>query len=292
MFTIFGASGNTGVVVADELLRQGEKVRLVARDPQKVASLAARGAEVVAGDVLDEASVTKGLGGARGAYLLMPPDMTSQDLLARNAKVVQIFAQALATNRTPHAVLLSSVAAHEPSGTGPIVSTHVAEKALASVSGTRFTFVRAAYFMENILANATAMRTDGVLPVFGGGADFRFPMIATRDVGLTAADALRSGAPTSGNDIIELQGPTEYSFDDAASVATKILGRPVKTKTVPIDALVPTLTSSGISHNVASLYREMTEALGKGIVRFDGKGRAVRGKTTLEDVLRRGLGAV
>ena len=56
------------------------------------------------------------------------------------------------------------------------------------------------------------------------------------------------------------------------------------------DALVPTLTSLGISQNVATLYREMTEALGKGIVRFDGKGRAVRGKTTLEDVLRRGLG--
>jgi uncharacterized protein YbjT (DUF2867 family) len=114
-------------------------------------------------------------------------------------------------------------------------------------------------------------------------------MIATRDIGLLAAEALASGGPPH-TEIIELQGPTEYSFDDAASFASKILGRQVKTHTLPLDAVVPTLTSFGMSANVASLYREMIEALGRGKVRFDGKGRAVRGKVTMEEVLRRGLG--
>jgi uncharacterized protein YbjT (DUF2867 family) len=289
MFTIFGATGRTGSVVAEELLRRGEKVRVVARDPAKVASLAARGAEFVKGDVLDEPSIAKALAGARGAYLLMPPDLTSQDLLARNAKIAYGFAKAVTAERTPHIVLLSSVGAHEPSGTGPIVTTHVAEKALSAIPGTRATFIRAAYFMENLLAYAAAMKKDGILPVFGGGADVRFPMIATRDIGIVAAEVLASGGPSSPTEIIELQGPTEYSFDDAASTASKIIGREVKTHTLPIDALVPTLTSFGMSVNVAGLYREMTEGLGKGKVRFDGSGRPVRGKTSLEEVLRHGV---
>jgi hypothetical protein len=49
--------------------------------------------------------------------------------------------------------------------------------------------------------------------------------------------------------------------------------------------MVPTLTQFGFSANVAGLYREMTEGLGKGLVAFEGKGKAVRGKVTLEEVL-------
>jgi uncharacterized protein YbjT (DUF2867 family) len=219
----------------------------------------------------------------------LPPDLASRDLLARDAKIARAFAEAVSVERTPHVVFLSSIGAHEPSGTGPIVATHVAEKALGAIPGTRATFIRAAYFLENLLGYAAAMTNDGILPVFGGGADVRFPMIATRDIGTVAAESLASGGPSSPLEIIELQGPTEYSFDDAASSASRILGRPVKTHTLPIDALVPTLTGLGMSENVATLYREMTEALGKGKVRFDGAGRTIRGKVTLEEVLRAGL---
>lgn len=287
MFTIFGVTGNTGSVVARTLLERGEKVRLLARDPAKVAGLAAKGAEVVKGDVQDAEAVAAALEGAKGAYLLTPPDNASPDLLARNRKIAEIYAAALTAKKTPHAVLLSSVAAHEPKGTGPIVGAHVAEQILGKVTTTRFTFVRAAYFMENILANAHPMKADGVLPVFGGGADVRFPMIATRDIGKVAAEALL--APPAAHDVIELAGPDVYSMEDAARAAARILGRDVKTITLPIEQLVPTLQGFGFSANVAGLYREMTEALGTGLVRWDGKGRPVKGTTTLEDVLRVGL---
>lgn len=287
MFTIFGATGNTGSVVARTLLDRGEKVRLLARDPSKVAELTARGAEVVKGDVLDEAAVAAALDGAKGAYLLLPPDPTSTAFLARGRKIAENYVAALTSKKTPHVAFLSSVAAHEPAGTGPIVSAHVAEGLIGKVTGTRFTFVRAAYFIENILANAYPMKGDGVLPVFGGGAEVRFPMVATKDIGKVAADALL--APPSSNEIIELAGPELYSFDDAAKVASKVLGREVKTVTLPIEQMVPTLQGFGFSADVAGLYRELTEALGKGLVTWDGKGRAVKGTTTLEEVLRAGL---
>jgi uncharacterized protein YbjT (DUF2867 family) len=286
MFTIFGATGHTGSVVAAELLHRGEQVRVLARDPTKVAALAALGAEILKGDVQDDESIARALDGARGAYLLIPPDVTSRDLLGRDAKIARGFAKAVTAEGTPHIVLLSSVGAEEPSGTGPIVATHVAERVLGAIPGTRATFLRAAYFMENILEYAATMKNDGIIPVFGGGADVRFPMIATRDIGAAAAEALASGGPSSPVDIIELQGPTEYSFDDAASCASTVMGRPVKTHTLAIEALVPTFKGLGMSDNVATLYREMTEAFARGKLRYDGSGRQVRGKTSLDEVLR------
>lgn len=283
MYVVFGANGNTGKVAASTLLDRGAKVRVVARDPKKVADLAARGAEVVVGDVLDASSIAKALRGATGAYLLVPPDASSDDLVGRGRRIVDHFVTALAESPVPHAVVLSSVAAQHPAGTGPIVITHYAEQTLPKVAGTTFTFIRAAYFMENLLANAHPMKADGVLPVFGGGETYPFPMIATRDIGELAAEALL--APPKEHAWIELSGPREYAMADAAAIAGKILGREVKPMVLPIDAMVPTLTQLGLSANVAGLYREMTEGMGKGLVTFEGKGKAVRGKVTLEEVL-------
>jgi uncharacterized protein YbjT (DUF2867 family) len=283
MYVVFGANGNTGKVAASTLLDRGKKVRVVARDPKKVADLAARGAEVVTADVLDVDGVAKALAGAEGAYLLVPPDASSSDLVGRGKKIVDTYVAALAKSPVPHAVVLSSVAAQHAAGTGPIVITHYAETNLPKAAGTTFTFVRAAYFMENILGNVGAMKGDGVLPVFGGGEEYPFPMIATKDIGEVAAEALL--APPKEHAWIELSGPKEYALADAARFASKTLGREVKPLVLPIDAMVPTLTQFGLSANVAGLYREMTEGLGKGLVAFEGKGKAVRGKVTLEEVL-------
>lgn len=184
--------------------------------------------------------------------------------------------------------LLSSVGAQLPSGTGPIVTVHHAENVFRTLSGTAFTFIRAAYFMENLLAYAHPMKTDGVLPVFGGGEAYPFAMIATRDIGTTAVDALL--APPNETEVIELEGPKHYSFEDGAAFASEILKRPVKATALPIEGMVPALTGLGFSANVAGLYREMTEAFGAGKVAYDGNGKHVKGTTTLEAVLRGGLG--
>ena len=56
----------------------------------------------------------------------------------------------------------------------------------------------------------------------------------------------------------------------------------MKASPLPIDALVPGLTSLGFSENVANLYREMTEAFGSGKVGF--AGTPARGKVTLGEV--------
>jgi uncharacterized protein YbjT (DUF2867 family) len=287
MYVVFGANGHTGSVVADKLIEHGNRVRAVARDPKKLEALRAKGAEIVAADVLDVASVANALRGAEGAYLLIPPDNASTDLVARGRRIIDNYVAGLSQQAIPHAAVLSSVGAQMASGTGPIVITHHAEMTLPKAAGTKFTFVRAAYFMENVLNFAQAIKNDGMIPVFGGGEGYPFAMIATRDIGEVAADALLS--PSQVHQWIELSGPKEYSFNDAAAEASAILGRPVKATPLPIDAMAPTMMQFGVSANVAGLYREMTEAFGTGLVRFEGSKRSMRGKVPLGDVLRAGL---
>jgi uncharacterized protein YbjT (DUF2867 family) len=283
MFTIFGASGNTGAVVAKELLAKGKKVRVLMRDEAKGAAWKAQGAEVVRGDVLDEASVAAALAGAEGAYVLTPPDLSSKEPLQRIRRIADVLVAALRERPVAHVTLLSSVGAHLPTGTGPIAGLHYAEQQLATLPQTRSTFVRAAYFMENVLGYAHAMKTDGVLPVFGGGEAYPFPMVATPDIGRVAAEVLLAGAPAA-NAVVELSGPKEYSFVDAAAAASEILGRKVTATALPIETLVPTFTSFGMSQPMASLYEEMIVAFGKGLG-FEGKGVSRRGTVGLPEVL-------
>src|SRR6266850_2700959 len=104
----------------------------------------------------------------------------------------------------------------------------------------------------------------------------------------TSVTSLPTRCSPAATQWIELAGPKEYSYADAAAAASKVLERPVKATPVPLDATVPTLTKLGFSENVAGLYREMIAAFGGGLG-HEGKGRSLRGKVPLEDVLRAGL---
>jgi uncharacterized protein YbjT (DUF2867 family) len=285
MFTVFGATGNTGAVVADRLLAAGKSVRVAVRDAGKVAALAARGAEVVAGELTDRAFVTRALTGAEAAYLIAPPDLKARDLIARNRQITDHYAAGLTTARVGHAVFLSSVGAQHESGLGPATGNHWGEVALQGLAGTRVTFVRAPFFMENLLGNAHVMASDGILPVFGGGESSPFPMIATRDIADIAADALV--APGSATRWIELRGPRDYSYVDAAQIASDVLGRKVTATPLPLAAMAPALIRAGFSPEVAALFREMTEGGARGLFAYENKGSQATGKTTLPEVLAR-----
>ncbi|MBE7454960.1 MAG: NmrA family NAD(P)-binding protein [Kofleriaceae bacterium] len=283
MYVITGVTGNTGAVVADTLLTAGKPVRVVVRDAARAAPWRARGAEVAVAALEDTAALTAALRGATGAYLLVPPRLASADPAGENRAVVASLAAATRAAAVPHAVLLSSIGAQHPDGTGPIATLHHAEAALAEV--TALTAVRAAYFMENWGASLGAV-AQGALPTFLPRA-LAIPMIATRDIGTTAAATLVEGPGGERRRVLELAGPRPYSADDVAAAVAAITGQPVAAAEAPLDAVVPTFTRFGVSAAMAALYREMYAAIIAGRVDWEGgAARAVRGPTPLQDVLR------
>src|SRR5688572_19082918 len=114
VYTVFGATGKTGRVVAESLLAAGRRVRVLVRDAEKASFLQGR-AEIVTGTLDDDAAVTRALRGADGAYLLSPPNFAAVDFLAERRSFVERLGQAIAASGVPHVVLLSSIGAQRTS---------------------------------------------------------------------------------------------------------------------------------------------------------------------------------
>lgn len=283
MFVIAGVSGNTGSVVADTLLEQKKQVRVLVRDAAKGEAWKKKGAEVAVAELDDEAALTKAFEGAEGAYVLLPPDWSSPDPTKSNTKRAATIAKAVDAAGVKHVVLLSSVGAQHPSGTGPIASLHDGEKALAETKAAT-TFVRAAYFMENLGSSLYAL-PQGQFPTFIE-ANLTMPMVATQDIGKTAAKALLEGG--HGHQVIELSGPKDYTQKDVAAALSRLTKKDVSVQEGPISAMKGALEGAGLPPVWAGLYQEMTRGINDGHVAFEGKGaRAVRGTVSLDRVLEK-----
>ena len=276
MFVIAGVTGNTGGVVADTLLSQGKKVRVIVRDAAKGEPWKKRGADVAIAELEDAKALAAALTGATGAYLLLPPRPVAPDVIAEQKRVADAITTAVREAKVPHVVLLSSIGAQHERGTGPIKSLHYAERQLEALTDAKLTFVRAAYFLENWGAVAGATK-DGKLPTFIR-PDFAIPMVATRDIGLVAARALADGPPAARIDIVELAGPREWSPNEIANAFAKVVGRDVEPEAAPFEAVVPAFTSFGLSKSVAESFEEMYRGIANGQVAFQESGaRLVRG---------------
>jgi uncharacterized protein YbjT (DUF2867 family) len=286
MFIITGATGHTGSAAAQALLAAGKQVRVVVRDAAKAERLKALGAEVFVADLADQAALARAVRGAEGVFLMSPPDLTATDFTSERRRLTQRQVDTLTAARVPHVVLLSSTGAQHSAGTGAILSLHNAEQQLRA-SGLPATFVRAGYFLENWGSVVHPVKTDGVLPSFTP-AGLRMPTVSAADIGKTVAQALIDG-PRGGVRVIELSGPQDLSPNDVAAAFSRILGKPVKVVEAPLDAVVPTFTSFGMSDNVAGLFREMYEAMARGLITTE-PGEHVRGTTPLETTLRALLG--
>lgn len=279
MYVIAGVSGNTGKVAAETLLAAHKPVRVIVRDAAKGESWKAKGAEVAVVDLSDEASLTKALTGATGAYLLLPPDYRTNTNVADKRKMTDGFAKAIKASGVKHVVLLSSVGAQHADGTGPIKSVHYAEQKIAE-TGVSHTFIRAAYFMENFGSSlATAKATGALYAMFEGG----IAMVATEDIGKVAAQALLEGHKGT----INLQGPTKYSNEDVAKELTRIFGKPVNVVLVPEQGRVGALTGAGLTPDLAALFVEMNAGIAKGLLEFEPGHKDIKGKITLAQLLDR-----
>lgn len=284
-FSIFGITGNTGAATADALLAAGHQVTALVRDPAKAAAWAARGVTLIPGDIARAADVTAALEGADGAYVLVPPQWGVPDCFAANQPIIDALLAGLAQAPVARVVMLSSVGVHLAEGTGPIKGLRPLEAGLKGRPGV--TFLRAAYFQENLGSGLQPARQDGVLPCFMG-AHSALDMVATADIGAEAARQLQIAAADA-TPIVNLAGPRTQTFAEVAEVLTELLGRPVAALDLPVAALQQTLEGMGAGH-LASLYAEMSTAVAQGILGYEPGVPVNRGPTAVRTTLAKLLG--
>lgn len=261
MYVILGASGNTGSIIANTLLAKGEKVRVVGREAGRLQRFVRKGAEAFSAEVDDAAALTKAFGGARAAYLMLPPINSREDQERQSDAI----AKAVKESGLRYAVYLSSYGAHVPEGTGPVTGLHSSEQKLNAISDLNVLQLRAAYFMENNLAAIDMIHGMGL---FGHALlpDLKLPMIATRDVGDYAAQRLLD-LDFSGKQTRELLGERDLTMTEATAVIARGIGKPdLRYEQFPYDQVRQVFVQMGFSPRKAGVYIEMFEAINAGLL--------------------------
>ena len=263
MYVILGATGNTGSVVANRLLDKGKTIRVVGRDSKKLAAFTSRGAEAFVANVNDAEALSRAFAGAEAVYAMVPPDHTSDRYRAVQSEIIESIAKALEKSGVKHAVTLSSFGADKPDKTGPIAGLHEMEARLNQIEGLNVLHLRAGYFMENTLPQIGAIQSFGMMagPV---DAAVPLPMIATKDIGAAAAEAL-SKLDFQGRRTQELQGARDLNYAEAAKIIGEAIGKPaLEYVRLPEDQIIQAMSSISIAKNFAALIVEMANAFNSG----------------------------
>jgi uncharacterized protein YbjT (DUF2867 family) len=263
MYVILGATGNTGSVAAEALLAKGQKVRVVGRSKERLSKLVARGTEAFEADVTDSAALTKAFTGARAVYVMLPPDPANPHYREHQDEATNAIATALEAAGVTRAVVLSSFGADKANKTGPVLGLHILEERLARIPKLNALFLRAGYFMENTLPQVGIIKSFGMMagPV---SADLAMPVIATRDIGAAAAEALLK-LDFTGQQKRELLGQRDLTYLEIAKIAGAAIGIPnLAYVQLPAEQVIQAMTQMGMSKDFATLLSEMCDSLNNG----------------------------
>lgn len=288
-YAVFGVTGRTGAAAADALLQSGCTVRVVVRDADKGRPWAERGASVAIADLTDLAAMTRALSQVQGAYVVCPQDYAREDLFERAALIAATTARAARAAGVPRLVALSSVGADRDGGTGWIGMNRTFELRLEE-TGIPTVFLRAAYFMENWMPMVGQALRSGALPTFLAPPQRPVPMVATVDVGRSAAAFLQEDG--TGNCVVALSGPRDYAPNDVGAILSNTSGKAVGVAVVPEAAWPDALAGARFSKAALAGFIEMTRGLNSAHIDFASDPGALEqaGRTPLEHVIAEMVG--
>ncbi len=266
MYLITGATGNTGSVVAKGLLKQGKKVRVVARSQEKLKELASLGAETLIGDITSQSTANKAFTGVEAAYVMIPPATTDPDFRGYQQRLTDVYGSALEANSSvKHVVVLSSLGADKDAKTGPILGLHFLEERLKEIKPLNSLALRAGYFMENTLGQAAVIHQMGAV-VGPLKPDLKIPLIASIDIGNAALNALLQ-LNFTGHQTHDLQGQRDLTYLEITAIIGAAIGKPdLQYQLISSEQFAGFIEQMGSAKNVAVLMAEMVDAQNVGHV--------------------------
>lgn len=252
-YLITGATGNTGETATRLLLARGHRVRaFVHRLDERSDRLAAAGAEIAVGDLLDFEAVGAAMQGITGAYFCYP---IAPGLLEATA----IFAQAAVEAGVHSVVNMSQISARRDAKSHAAQHHWLAER-LLDRTPLLTAHIRPTFFAEWLDWYWATDGSEGVIRLPMG--DGRHAPIAGEDQGYVIAALLADPQPHD-RKIYPLVGPVEMNQDGIADAISEALGIPVRYEPIEIAEFSAGLTAKGfpahlVQHlsNVVQDYRD------------------------------------
>jgi uncharacterized protein YbjT (DUF2867 family) len=232
---VTGATGNQGGATARELLSSGRyRVRAMTRNPdgEKAQALAKQGAELVRGDLDDEASLRKAMDGAWGVFAVQntweagvegeEEQGHRQARLAREAGV-------------QHYVYTSVASAHRKTGIPHFENKARIEQTVRSQGFPSYVILRPVFFMENLLGPWFKPGIDAGQLGLSIQPTTRLQMIAVDDIGKYGRWVFDEHEKLNCREI-DIAGD-ELTGPQMAIVLTRETGHPVAFAPPPIEAV-------------------------------------------------------
>ncbi|SUA74351.1 NAD(P)H azoreductase [Nocardia otitidiscaviarum] len=217
---VTGATGNTGRHVVAELVRRGERVRALTRDPRAAAEKLPPTVELVQGTHTDPDTVQAALGGVSRMHLTV-----TDGLAAVGAELVE---RAVAAGVRRITVVWGGMV-------GPV------EQAVAE-SGVEWTRLEPQEFMSNTLTWVDSIRAEGVVRE---PYDHPSALVHEADIGAVAALALLADGH-SGR-AYNLTGPRALTIAERLRILSDAVGRELTLARITHEQAVERLMDTGVS---------------------------------------------
>ena len=262
MIVVTTPTGKIGSQVVRNLLAAGEAVRVIARDPARLAPDVKTKLEIVRGSSDDEGVVMRALDGAESLFLVVPPSFTTNDDREYYLRFARPVCRAVKSHGVKRVVTVSGVGRRIAVKAGPVTASF-AKDAEIERTGVDFHALWCPGFMENALRAIPFLKQHGVFSN-SGRSDVRAPVVATRDIAASGVKLLLDRSWT-GQGGVAVLGPEDLSFDDMAAIMTEVLGKPIRFQSLTSEDYKAQLVKFGASEPFAQGLVEMHAAKDDGL---------------------------
>ncbi|HEY0792684.1 MAG TPA: NAD(P)H-binding protein [Chthoniobacterales bacterium] len=257
-------TGNIGSQVLKNLLAANAAVRVIARDPAKLAPEVHGKAEIVQGSIDDQQVLTRAFAGAESVFLIVPPSFTDKNDTEYYLRFTRPACRAVRSQGVKRVVGVSVLGRGTSlaKNAGPITAS-LAKGEEIERTGVDYRALWCPALMENMLGQAQALKHQGMFFMPASG-DFKTPQVAARDVAASGAKLLLDLSWT-GQGGLAVLGPEDLSFNDMAAIMTEVLGKPIRFESVPADGYKAQLMQYGANEVFAQGIVDMMAAKDKGM---------------------------
>jgi uncharacterized protein YbjT (DUF2867 family) len=262
MIVVTTPTGSIGQQVLGNLFDSGEAIRVIARDPSRLSTKTRERVEVIQGSHGDIDVVNKAFKGADAVFWLVPPDFQAKSVEAAYVDFTRPACDAFRSQRVKRVVGVSALGRGWLRNAG-LVSVSLAMDDLIASTGVSYRALAMPSFMDNILNQVEAIKTQGMFfsPISG---DRKLPTCATRDIASVAAKLLLDPS-WSGQGSVPVLGPEDLSFNGMAKIMSDVLGKPMRFQQIPFEAFKARLIGHGMSEAMAQGMVDMMVAKNEGL---------------------------
>lgn len=264
-YVITGGTGKTGRELSLGLLKKGNKVRVICRNPDRAEELKREGAEICAGNIGDELFMKMAFQGADAAYVVLPMDVFAIDYTVAQVRHAYAIRKAVVEAGIKFVVTLSSVGAHLDEGNGVVMGLHEMEELFNQVTDLNVKHIRAAYFMENTLKQIPIIKQKGIMEGPEKG-NVKFAMVAAKDIAALALRYLHK-LDFFGKSIAYALGQRDVSYDEIATIYGSLIGLPdLKYVQLSQEEFLLSMSQIGMGRSAIDKFYEYTQLINNGKV--------------------------